>query len=107
MIGTKPPSTHPSACLYSAVTFRIPRVTLEKHSIFKPVSKAAEVRKTVPEAAEKTLKSTLDSFKHDFCENMVSAIPSIRKPCFESSDGQEVHAKISAKSLMETSLNKK
>ena len=61
---------------------------LEKHSIFKPVSKAEKLRKPAPRASKKHQKSSLESPINDFCENMVFAIPSTRKPCFESSSGQ-------------------
>ena len=49
---------------------------LEKHSIFKPVSKAEKLRKPAPKASKKHQKSTLESPINDFCENMVFAIPS-------------------------------
>ena len=53
-----------------------PQADLEKHSIFKPVSKTEKVRKTNPRASKKHQKSALGSAKNDFCENMVLAIPS-------------------------------
>ena len=53
-----------------------PQGDLEKHSIFKPVSKTEKVRKTTPRASKKHQKSALESPKNDFCENMVFAIPS-------------------------------
>ena len=49
---------------------------LEKHSIFKPVSKREKVRKNTPRASKKHQKSALESAQNDFCENMVFAIPS-------------------------------
>mgnify|MGYP003325040732 CR=1 FL=1 len=65
-----------------------PQGDLEKHSIFKPVSKAEKLRKPAPRASKKHQKSTLESPINDFCENMVFAIPSMRKPCFKSSNCQ-------------------
>ena len=53
-----------------------PQGDLEKHSIFKPVSKAEKLRKPAPRASKKHQKSTLESPINDFCENMVFAIPS-------------------------------
>ena len=53
-----------------------PQSDLEKHSIFKPFSKAEKLRKPAPRASKKHKKSTLESPINDFCENMVFAIPS-------------------------------
>ena len=65
-----------------------PHADLEKHSIFKPVSKTEEVRKTTPRASKKHQKSTLEAPINDFWENMVFAISSMRNPCFESANCQ-------------------
>ena len=59
-----------------------PQADLEKHLIFKPVSKTEKIRKTIPRASKKHKKSGLEPSENDFCENMVFAIPSLRKPCF-------------------------
>ena len=53
-----------------------PQRDLEKHRIFKPVSKAEKLRKPAPRASKKHQKSSLESPINDFCENMVFAIPS-------------------------------
>ena len=55
---------------------RDPQDDLEKHRIFKPVSRAEKLRKPAPRASKKHQKSTLESPINDFCENMVFAIPS-------------------------------
>ena len=54
---------------------------LEKQSIFKPVSKTDKIRKPAPRASKKHKKTTFELPKNGFCENMVFAIPSTRKPC--------------------------
>jgi hypothetical protein len=76
--------------------------------IFKPVSKAEKVRKHVPGSSTKnTNKLTFESPENDFGENIVFAIPSTRKkPCPKSSNCQEFHHKIDAKSDLETSSKK-
>ena len=65
-----------------------PQDDLKKQSIFKPVSEAEKSRKSDPKAPKKHQKSTLESPINDFCENMIFAIPSMRKPCFKSSNCQ-------------------
>ena len=65
-----------------------PQGDLEKHSNFKPVSKAEKIRKSIPKPSKKHKNSTLETPKHSFCENMVFAIPSTQKPCFQSSNCQ-------------------
>ena len=85
---------------------RDPQDDLEKQSISKPVSKAEKIRKPAPRASKKHQKSTLESPKTHVCKNMVFAIPSLRKPCFKSSNCQSFHHKIDAKSDLETSSNK-
>ena len=68
-------TTDPPVSLFSGAN-QDPQGDLEKHSIFKPVSKTEKVRKTIPRASQKHQKSALESPKNDFCENMVFAIPS-------------------------------
>ena len=47
-----------------------PQRDLEKHWIFKPVSKEEKLRKPAPRASKKHKKSTLESQINDFCENI-------------------------------------
>ena len=68
-------SPDPPVALFSGA-IQGPQRDLEKHRIFKPVSKAEKLRKPAPRASEKHQKSTLESPINDFCENMVFAIPS-------------------------------
>ena len=65
-----------------------PHADLEKHSIFKPVSKAEKLRKPAPRASKKHQKSTPESPMNVFCGNTVFAIPSMLKPGFKSSNCQ-------------------
>ena len=97
--------TNPPVALFLE-PFKIPRVTLEKHSTFKPVSKAAKARKTTSKASKKHQKFVPQITKKRFCENMVCALTSLRKPCLKSSNCQQFHNKINAKSVLETSLAK-
>ena len=77
----------PPVSLFSGAN-QDPQSDLEKHSIFKPVSKAEKLRKPAPRASKKHQNSTLESPINVFCGNMVFAIPSMRKPCFKSSKCQ-------------------
>ena len=45
--------------LYFLEPFRIPKLSLKKHSILKPVSAAAEVMKTVPKSSKENFANTL------------------------------------------------
>ena len=63
----------PRVSLFSGAN-QDPQVDLEKHSIFKPVSKAEKLRKPAPRASKKHQKSSLESPINDFCENMICAI---------------------------------
>ena len=65
-----------------------PQDDLKKQSIFKPVSEAEKSGKSDPKAPEKHQKSTLESPINVFGENLFFAIPSMRKPCFRSSNCQ-------------------
>ena len=89
--------------LYFLVPIGLPRTTLKKHRLFKPVSMAEKLRKPAPKASKKHQNSTPELPINDVCENMVFAIPSMRKPCFESANCQQFHHKIIAKSDLERS----
>ena len=99
-------TTEPPVLLFSGA-IQDPTGNLKKHSIFEPASKTAKIRKTTPKALEKHRKSTLGSPKNGFSENIVFAIPSLRKRCFQSSNRQEFHLKSMHKvTWMETSPTK-
>ena len=76
--------TEPPVALFSGA-IQDAQGDVEKHSIFKPVSKAEKLRKPSPRASKKHQKSTLESPISVFCGNMVFAIPSMRKPCTQKS----------------------
>ena len=80
-------TTDPFIPLFSGA-IQDPQNDIEKHSIFKPVSKTEKVRKPALRASKKHKKTTFELPKNVFCGNMVFAIPSKRKPCFESSNCQ-------------------
>ena len=80
-------TTDPPVSLFSSA-IQDPQDDLKKHSIFKPVSEAEKSRKSDPKAPQKHQKSTLESPKNVFGGNLFFAIPSMRKPCFESSNCQ-------------------
>ena len=56
------------------------RFHTKNHFIFNHVLKAQQTRKTVPKASNNNKKSTPKSIQHDFCEKLILAIPSLRKP---------------------------
>ena len=66
-------SPEPPVLLFSGA-IQDPQGVLEKHSIFKPVSKPEKLRKPSPRASKKHEKSTLESPINVFCGNMVFAI---------------------------------
>ena len=80
-------TTEPPILLFSGA-IQDAQDDLEKHSIFKPVSKTEKVRKPALRASKKHKKTTFELPKNVFCENMVFAIPSTRKPCSKSSNCQ-------------------
>ena len=80
-------TTEPPVPLFSGA-IQDPQGDLKKQSIFKPVSKAEKFRKSDPKASKKHQKSTLESPKNVFGGNLFFAIPSMRKPCFKSSNCQ-------------------
>ena len=77
----------PPVTLFSGA-IQDPQDDLKKQSIFKPVSEAEKSRKSDPKAPKKHQKSTLESPINVFGGNLVFAIPSMRKPCFKSSNCQ-------------------
>ena len=95
-------SPEPPIALFPGAN-RAPQDDLEKHRLFKPVSMVEKLRKPAPRASKKHQKSTPESPINNVCENMVFAIPSMRKPCFESANCQQFHHKIIAKSDLERS----
>ena len=80
-------TTDPVMPLFSGA-IQDPQDDLKKQSIFKPVSEAEESRKSDPKAPKKHQKSTPESPINVFGGNLVFAIPSMRKPCFKSSNCQ-------------------
>ena len=85
---------------------RIPKVSLKntQFSSLFPSQKNSE--NLLPGPPKKHPKSSLESPINVFCGNMVFAIHSMRKPCFESSNCQQFHPKIDANSYLETSSEK-
>ena len=72
------------------------QIDLEKNLNFKPVSKSAKIIQT-------TAKASANGPNLDFCENMLVATASTRKPCLNSSNCQGFHAELDAKGDLETS----
>ena len=96
-------TTEPPVTLFSGA-IQDPQGDLEKHSIFKPVSKAEKLRKAAPRASKRHRKSTLESLVNVFCGNMVFAIPSMRKPRFGSPKCPDFDQEIGVENGMEPNL---
>ena len=85
------------------------RNPLENPSIFKPFSRATKMRKVAPKASEKHTKiDKIDPaiLKNDFCKKSVFAIPSMRKPGFETPRRPDFYSTIGTKSVLEASSEK-